>query len=106
MYREIDANQTRANAGSNSSREQDDGAACQAGSKQRLGRLLRGVFAGNIFDLGATASAKLFDEAGVTTFFFLCHLNEPKRSQAYLYNISIMGFAGLQHPEAALLLSL
>jgi type II pantothenate kinase len=33
--------------------------------EQRLRELMRGIFAGNIFDLGATHTAHLFDEAGI-----------------------------------------
>lgn len=40
-------------------------------SKQRMESAIRGVFAGNIFDMGASASAALFVEGaapGATTF--------------------------------------
>lgn len=35
---------------------------------ERLELLIRGVFAGNKFDLGAAGSAKAYEDAGVTCY--------------------------------------
>ena len=40
---------------------------------ERLLLALRGVFAGNIFDLGAAASSQLFDNEGVSS----CNSRQP-----------------------------
>lgn len=45
-------------------------------SFERLELLLRGVFAGNIFDLGAQASTQLFKDGNGTNILFNC-VNQP-----------------------------
>ena len=51
---------------------------------ERLLLALRGVFAGNIFDLGAAASSQLFDNEGVSS----CNSRQPSpvRREARLDN--------------------
>ena len=46
IRRDLNANHTRGNAGGNNGNNVSEGSRCQAGSRLRMGRLLRGVFAG------------------------------------------------------------